>query len=182
VSARGDPKREPAVISAAAPPFQRVDQLCVLVESIDEGIDAYSSLFEVTRWRAYRYGPDTVPELGFRGGAGRFSMWVALSDSVPQIELIESITGPSLYTEWLGQHGFGFHHIGVVTSSIAKQAAALAEQGMSVSQWGRGYGLDGDGAFAYLESVDRLSVVLELIEVPRRRRAPDREWVIARRS
>jgi 4-hydroxyphenylpyruvate dioxygenase-like putative hemolysin len=180
VSAHDAAGSEPVVIAAAAPLLERVDQLCILVESIEEAIASYSDLFAVTRWRVYRYGPDTVPELGYRGGPGVFSMWVALSDSVPQIELIESISGPSLYTEWIAQHGFGFHHVGVFTASIASSVKALTERGLQVSQWGRGYGLDGDGGFAYVDSLEQLGVVLELIEIPKRRRPPDREWVPAR--
>jgi methylmalonyl-CoA/ethylmalonyl-CoA epimerase len=180
VSAHGVPGSDPTVLAAAAPLFARVDQVCVLVESIEEAIATYSQLFAVTRWRAYRYGPDTVPELGYRGGVGVFSMWVALSDCVPQVELIESISGPSLYTEWIARHGFGFHHVGIFTSSIAARLQELTARGLEVSQWGRGYGLDGDGGFAYLDSLEQVGVVLELIEVPKRRRPADREWVVTR--
>jgi hypothetical protein len=180
VSAEGVPAGAPAVLTADGPLFERVDQLCILVASIPTTIETYSALFAATRWRAYRYGPDTVPELGYRGGAGAFSMWVALSDTVPQIELIESIEGPSLYTEWIAEHGFGFHHIGVFTESIPASLEPLTARGLEVSQWGRGYGLDGDGGFAYLDSMPELGVVLELIEIPKRRRPPDREWIVTR--
>jgi methylmalonyl-CoA/ethylmalonyl-CoA epimerase len=161
------------------PTFERVDQICVLVEDLDDAIAAYASLFAVKRWRGYRYGPDTVPELEYRGAPGVFSMWLALSDSTPQIELIQSVTGPSIYTEWVERHGFGFHHVGVVTTTLVEDTKALEAQGFVVSQSGRGYGLDGDGGFAYFDSAERLGLVLELIEVPKRRRTPDREWVTA---
>jgi hypothetical protein len=50
---------------------------------------------------------------------------------------------------------------------------------MAISQWGRGYGLDGDGGFTYLDSLEQLGVVVELIEIPKRRRSPDRQWTAA---
>jgi len=156
----------------------RVDQLCFLVDDIDRGMATYSQLFGATQWRIYRYGPDTIPALGYRGEPGRFSFWVALSDCDPQIELIESIEGPSIYTEWIEQRGLGFHHIGHFTTSLDADAAALEQHGMAISQWGRGYGLDGDGAFTYLDSLDQLGVVVELIEIPKRRRSPDRQWTV----
>jgi len=160
--------------------LRRIDQLCVLVDDLDQAIVEYSKLFPATRWRGYRYGPDTVPELGYRGGPGEFSFWVVLSDCDPQIELIKSLDGPSIYTEWLDQHGIGFHHVGVFTQSLASDVQALESQGLTVSQWGRGYGLDGDGGFAYFDTCEQLTIVVELIEVPARRRPPDREWVISR--
>ena len=160
----------------------RVDQLCFLVEDIDRGVAEYSELFPATHWRGYRYAPDTVPALGYRGDPGRFAFWVALSDTDPQIELIQSLEGPSIYTEWIEQRGLGFHHIGTFTKTIDADVAALEARGMSVSQWGRGYGLDGDGGFAYLDSLEQIGVVLELIEIPKRRRTPDREWDVSRQG
>lgn len=160
----------------------RVDQLCFLVEDIDRGVAEYSELFGATHWRGYRYAPDTVPALGYRGDPGRFAFWVALSDTDPQIELIQSLEGPSIYTEWIEQRGLGFHHIGTFTKTIDADVAALEARGMSVSQWGRGYGLDGDGGFTYLDSLEQIGVVLELIEIPKRRRTPDREWDVSRQG
>ena len=52
MSAHGVPGSDPTVLAAAAPLFARVDQVCVLVESIEEAIATYSQLFAVTRWRA----------------------------------------------------------------------------------------------------------------------------------
>ena len=154
----------------------RVDQLCFLVADIDEGIATYSKLFEASNWRAYRYGPDTVPTLRYRDEPGRFSFWVALADTDPQIELIQTLEGPSIYSEWIEQRGLGFHHIGHFTDDLAAATAALAARGMPVIQSGSGYGLDGDGGFVYLDSLEQLGVVVELVEIPKRRRTPDREW------
>jgi hypothetical protein len=37
---------------------------------------------------------------------------------------------------------------------------------------GSGYGLDGDGHFAYLDTEEIFGITLELMERPKRRRAP----------
>ena len=37
---------------------------------------------------------------------------------------------------------------------------------------GHGYGKDGDGAYAYLDTAEELGTIWELIEVPRQRPAP----------
>jgi methylmalonyl-CoA/ethylmalonyl-CoA epimerase len=169
-------------ISLAAAALPRVDQVCMLVDDIDEGIARYSAVFPATRWRIYRYGPDSVQGLTFRGQPSDLCFWVALSDCDPQIELIQSLHGPSIYSEWLDQHGTGFHHLGVFTKNLAADTANLEALGLVVSQAGYGYGLDGDGGFAYFDSVATFGVILELIEVPARRRQPDRECVINRRD
>lgn len=170
-------------VAVGAPALvSRIDQICFLVADVDRAVASYSELFPATHWRGYRYAPDTVPALGYRGEPGRFSFWVALSDTDPQIELIQSIEGPSIYTEWIARRGLGFHHIGTFTTSLASDAAALEARGMAIIQWGRGYGLDGDGGFAYLDSLQQAGVVIELIEIPKRRRTPDREWEVSRQG
>jgi methylmalonyl-CoA/ethylmalonyl-CoA epimerase len=45
-----------------------------------------------------------------------------------------------------------------------------------VIQSGRGYGRWGDGGYAYLDTEESLGMILELIEVPRERVPPEREF------
>jgi len=108
------------------------------------------------------------------GWACEFSFWVALSDVQPQIELIQSVSGPSIYTEWLDRHGTGFRHVGIFTDNLAADVEALEAleaQGLVVSQSGRGYGLEGGLCVFRLAAL--LGVVIEFIEIPRVRRPPD---------
>ena len=44
--------------------------------------------------------------------------------------------------------------------------------GFAVTMEGSGYGLDGDGHFAYLDTEDTFGIALELMERPKRRRTP----------
>jgi hypothetical protein len=50
----------------------------------------------------------------------------------------------------------------------------LASEGWSPVQAGSGYGPDGDGAFAYYDTVDTLGLYAEVIEAPARRRPSER--------
>jgi hypothetical protein len=45
--------------------------------------------------------------------------------------------------------------------------------GYEVIQSGRGYGVEGDGAFAYFSTSDRLATLVELIQLPAQRYPPD---------
>jgi hypothetical protein len=152
---------------------RQADQFGILVADLEESAARYSRVFEVRRWSCYLYGPETVPDLRYRGAPGTFSMWIALSDSRPQIELIQPVAGPSIYAEWIDAHGLGFHHIGMFTEDIETGALAFEELGYAEIQAGEGYGLSGDGAFRYFDTVADFGVVLELIAVPQRRRPPD---------
>jgi hypothetical protein len=73
----------------------------------------------------------------------------------------------------------GFHHAGIFTRHLHDDVARLEARDIEVIQSGRGFGAAGDEAVAYLDSAARLGLALELIEVPRARRKPDREWTNA---
>jgi methylmalonyl-CoA/ethylmalonyl-CoA epimerase len=149
---------------------RRADQIGIVVRDLESAIERYSATFDCTRWVIYTYGPQSVKEPTFRGGPGTYEMRLALPDSDPQVELIQPLKGPSLYHEWLDEHGEGLHHIGMRVPDLDE---GIRERGYPVLQSGRGYGLDGDGGFAYLDTEKDLGVILELIEVPKRRREPE---------
>lgn len=149
-----------------------IGQVGILVRDLERAVEHYTRSW-VTPWRVYAYGPDSVPRLSYRGEAGRFRMLLALSDTSPQIELIQSIEGPSIYEEWLAEHGEGLHHVGIVVPSVDEAKESFAASGYEVLQDGAGYGLDGDGGFAYFDTVRDFGSILEAIELPRRRREPD---------
>lgn len=145
-------------------------QIGILVPDLADGIRKWSSILGRADWLVYTYGPDWVPELTYRGQPGEFSMRLGLIGSSPQIELIEPLTGPSIYHEWIDEHGYGQHHIGFWVDSIDDVTAQAAQSGIDLTQTGRGYGLNGDGGFAYLDTLATLGVILEAIEVPSVRR------------
>ncbi|MGR0218679.1 VOC family protein [Agromyces sp. ZXT2-6] len=150
-----------------------VDQVAFLVPDLRAGIEQWNALLGEREWRVYQYAPSTLPRLGFRGGPGQFVMRLALSGSGPQIELIEPVAGPSLYHEWIKRRGYGPHHVGRFVDDIETAMEALRREGAEPVQWGTGYGLDGDGGFAYYELTPDGDTIVELIQPPRRRRPSD---------
>jgi methylmalonyl-CoA/ethylmalonyl-CoA epimerase len=156
-----------------APAGLRADQIGIVVADIDLAMHRYGRLFGCGDWRVYTYGPAMLRDPTFRGRPGRFEMRLALASSDPQIELIQPLTGPSLYHEWMADHGEGLHHVGTIVPDLTAAIRDMGHRGFAVLQSGRGYGLDGDGGFAYLDTAAELGIVVELIEVPARRRQPD---------
>lgn len=150
-----------------------VAQVGVLVEALEPAAHAYSRLIGIPSWAVYTYDSSSVRQLTYAGRRGDFAMRIALSPAAPVVELIEPLRGPSIYEDWLAAHPPGLHHIGVRVPAIGAAIERAAAIGLSVIQSGRGYGRDGDGGFAYLDTYDRLGIVVELLEIPARRRAPE---------
>jgi catechol 2,3-dioxygenase-like lactoylglutathione lyase family enzyme len=149
------------------------DQVGILVPDLQEALERYSRVWGLDGWRGFRYGPGTVPETTYRGEPGSYRVTIAISATTPQIELLEVEEGPSIYDEWLAERGHGLHHLGFWVPSLADAVPEMEAAGYAVTQSGAGYGLDGDGGYAYFDTERDLGVVLELIEVPKRRREPD---------
>jgi methylmalonyl-CoA/ethylmalonyl-CoA epimerase len=150
-------------------PNRPPDQIAFVVDDLATAITKWSLVLGRNDWRIYTYGPTTVQDLRFRGQPADCSMRLAICGEGPQVELIENLHGENIYTEWSRQHGRGAQHIGYVVPSITETTTRFAELGFNTIQSGRGYGLDGDGGFAYYD-IPGIDVTLEFIEIPQRRR------------
>ena len=153
-----------------------VAQIGLLVCDFERALERYTALWGIDAWDCYTYGPDVVRELTYRGRPGTYSMRIALSRSTPQLELIYPLIGPSIYEEWLETRGPGLHHLGLLVEQLRPEIERMTGAGYELLQSGYGYGLDGDGGYAYFDTVDELDTIVELIERPRRRRDPELVW------
>jgi methylmalonyl-CoA/ethylmalonyl-CoA epimerase len=165
-----------AAVGARLAPFGRIAQVGIVVRDLDRSVATYSDLLGLTGWKGYTYGRPLLKDMTYRGDVGTFSMRIALSSSQPVVELIQPVDGPSIYDESLRDHGEGLHHVGVEVPSLGDAVDRARVAGYEVLQSGRGYGLDGDGGFAYLDTVDDLRIIVELLEFPARRREPEMTW------
>jgi methylmalonyl-CoA/ethylmalonyl-CoA epimerase len=147
-----------------------ITQLAFLVPDLAAAVNTWSTVLGRSDWLVYTYNSSTVPVLTFRGEPARFSVRLALSGATPQLELIEPLAGPSIYEEWIDRHGYGAHHVGFHVPRAQPVVDRLAAEGFAPVQAGSGYGLDGDGAFAYYDLVGALGLYAEVIEAPARRR------------
>jgi methylmalonyl-CoA/ethylmalonyl-CoA epimerase len=151
----------------------RVDQVAYLVPDLEMAIADWNAVLGARKWHSWRYSPRTLPRMGFRGEPGRFEMRIALSAQAPQVELIQPVSGPSIYHEWIDRRGYGPHHIGRFVGNIETTVEELRALGAEPVQWGAGYGVNGDGGFAYYEFGPDGETVVELIEPPVRRQPAD---------
>ncbi len=79
-----------------------------------------------------------------------------------QIELIEPDEKPSVWREFLEQHGEGVHHIAFRVNDTHAAMERLASHGIGEAQ--QGLYSDASGMYTYVDSAPTLGVMLELLE------------------
>lgn len=104
----------------------------------------------------------------YLGAPAEFSVRLALSDSSPQLELIQPLEGAGFHRDWLDRVGEGLHHVGVVVDSVPDTVERMSAAGYKMVQAGSGFGVDGDGVYAYFDTRENLGIYVEAVDPPRR--------------
>ena len=79
-----------------------------------------------------------------------------------QIELIEPDALPSVWRDYLNEHGDSVHHIAFMVKDTDGSVKFLEDQGIGVLQ--QGLYSDASGMYTYVDSAPVLGVMLELLQ------------------
>jgi methylmalonyl-CoA/ethylmalonyl-CoA epimerase len=111
----------------------------------------------------FRFNDVEVHEAMYRGKPGDFHMHLSLGYAGnSQIELIQHLSGGSIYKEFLDRRGEGLHHLGFIVSDHDKVIADFAANGFPVIQSGR-IGNNPGVKFAYFDTEAAIGAVMESI-------------------
>ncbi|MDR2767993.1 MAG: VOC family protein [Treponema sp.] len=151
-----------------------IGQIGYVVENVEETVKCYYELFGIGNWHFYTYQRPLLKFQNYRGKPIDFSARIALGYlGESRVEFIQNLEGRTIYTDFIAAHGYGVQHLGIYVPSMKEALAEAAEAGFSVVMEGGGFGLDGDGHFAYLDTEERFGICYELIERPKRRHEPE---------
>lgn len=154
-----------------------IAQVAIIVPNLEEAVENYWKLFGIGDWHFYTYGKPLVKRMTYYGNPSEYKMRVALSYFGPmRVELIEILEGDTVHADFVAEHGYGVHHFGVLVDSMEEGLAEAEAAGIKMIMDGAGFGLDGDGHYAYLDTEDKIGVTLELIERPKGRMTPEKVY------
>jgi len=142
-----------------------VSQIGVVVKDMDKTIEHYEKVLGL--------GPFVRPDVTFKEkhyyGKPVNSEWIMgfCSLGSVELELIQPITGPTIYHDFLQEKGEGLHHLGFDVKDIDKKLALCKEMGIkSISN---GTAMDMAARFEYLDTTEIGGVIFELIQREKRR-------------
>jgi methylmalonyl-CoA/ethylmalonyl-CoA epimerase len=152
-----------------------VAQIGLVVPNLEAAVEGYWKLFGIGPWHFFTYGKEVLRRMSYRGRPADYRMRIALAWAGPlRIELIQMEAGETVYAEFVRKHGYGLHHLGVLVDDMEAALRQAEAAGLRVTMDGSGFGLDGDGHYAYLDTEDLVGTTIELIQRPKRRRTPDK--------
>jgi len=160
-------------------PFLRngVSQIALVVPDLEAAVRSFWSLLGIGPWHFYTYDKGLLRSMSYRGRPADYSMRLALAWAGPlRIELIQMLEGETVYADFVHNHGYGLHHLGVLVEDMEAALRQAEAAGLRVAMDGAGFGLDGDGHYAYLDTEERLGTTIELIQRPKRRRPPEKVY------
>lgn len=152
-----------------------IAQVAIIVPDLDKAVENYWKLFGIGPWHFYTYEKPLVKKMSYHGQPADYQMRIALSYIGPlRIELIEQKAGESIYADFIREHGYGVHHFGILVDDMQAALEQAKQAGLTMTMDGAGFGLQGDGRYAYLDTEDTLGVTLEFIERPKERVEPEK--------
>jgi methylmalonyl-CoA/ethylmalonyl-CoA epimerase len=152
-----------------------IAQVAILVKDLEETVENYWNMFGIGPWHFYTYAKPLVRQMSYYGHPAEYKMRIALSQIGPlRIELIEAKEGDSIYADFIKEHGYGVHHFGILVEDMEDALLQAYTTGLNMTQDGSGFGLHGDGHYAYLDTEDSLGFTLELIQRPSARVKPEK--------
>ncbi len=158
-------------------PLKGIAQVCIVVPDLERAVESFWHTFGVGPWHFYTYGKPLLKRMTRWGKPCEYRMRVALSYiGDMRVELIQPLEGDTVYSEFVEKHGYGVHHLGVLTDDMAESVRQAEGAGLVMAMDGAGFGLDGDGHYAYLDTEEAIGTTIELIERPKRREPPEKVY------
>jgi catechol 2,3-dioxygenase-like lactoylglutathione lyase family enzyme len=152
-----------------------VAQIAIVVKDLDKTVEQYYKVFGIGPWQFYTYEQPLVKKMSYKGQPAVHKNRLALSYfGNSRIELIEVLEGDSVYKDHIAKHGFGVQHLGFLVDDMSIALKQAKDAGLAMLQDGSGFGLDGDGHYAYLDSEEQFGVMIELIQRPKGRLVPEK--------
>jgi len=142
----------------------KVDQLGFVYKDIEKQAKIFETLFNIPKFAVL---PENTEIVNYRGKDVEMTNKIAISRQFnTQIELIQHISGESIYKEFLDKGREGLHHISFFVENLEAHIEFFENQGFEMINSGS----IGKQIYAYFDTEAALGIILELQETKRRKK------------
>jgi 4-hydroxyphenylpyruvate dioxygenase-like putative hemolysin len=143
--------------------IKQVLQVGIVVKDLQKAMERYWDIFGIGPWRIYTFQPPLLSKTTVRGKPVPYTMKLALTQiGNIQWELIQPLTGPSIYKEFLEQKGEGLHHVACDVEDYDQTVAALKKHGIGILMGGS----TKVDTYAYMDTEKDLGTIIEIYKRP----------------
>jgi catechol 2,3-dioxygenase-like lactoylglutathione lyase family enzyme len=139
-----------------------ISQIAVVCRDLQQTMETYTKLLGWGPWNVYRHEPPRLHETVVRGERVDYTMLGAETHVGDMgFELLQPLEGPSIYKDWLDEHGEGLHHVAVMLHDFDESTELkrrFAEIGSPVLMGGR---IGETIEFFYLDTEPSLKIIIE---------------------
>jgi methylmalonyl-CoA/ethylmalonyl-CoA epimerase len=143
-----------------------LDQVCLVVRDLDRSMEMLWKTFGIGPWDTMVNNANSMTDMTYYGKPARFGFKIARTRNKlggMEIELIQSIEGDNIYSDFLREHGEGVHHLGWYKvdslEAFDKITQTLEKAGFPCIMSGRKPKV----AFAYFDTTKVLNTMLEML-------------------
>jgi catechol 2,3-dioxygenase-like lactoylglutathione lyase family enzyme len=140
----------------------QISQIAVVCRDLRKTMEQYTNLLGWGPWNVYRHEPPRLHDTELHGKPTEYTMLGAETQVGDMgFELLQPLEGPSIYREWLDEHGEGLHHVAVMLHDFDESTELkkrFADVGAKVLMGGR---IGETIEFYYLDTEPSLKIILE---------------------
>ncbi len=143
--------------------INKVLQIALVVRDLQKSMEMYWEVFGIGPWRIITFQPPALTNPRVRGNLEPYTMKLGITQiGNIQWELIQPLTGNSIYQEFLDKNGEGLHHIAVDVGDYDQAVGMMKKQGIEILMSGQ---MRGD-SFAYMDTERVLGTIIEIYKRP----------------
>lgn len=139
--------------------FNRLSQVALVVRDLRVSMKHFWEELGVGPWKIWTFNSQNLDDMTLHGKPSEYSFKVGvayLGDI--SIELVQPLSGESIFKEFLDTRGEGIHHLKCSSENAEALVQTFKKNGGKVLQSAR----IGDAAFHYLDTESELGFILEL--------------------
>ncbi|MGJ3247354.1 MAG: VOC family protein [Elainellaceae cyanobacterium] len=155
-------------------------EICIVTRDYQKTMEGLVKL-GIGPWRVYTFDETTVSEQTYRGKTAQYAIKVCFAQAKNVIwEIMQPLSGPTIFQEFLDRHGEGIHHIAFNCGDMPWEARIqeFESRGFRLIQSGSWMG---QNAFAFFDTEAETTTVFETYFFPPSFEYPEPEaWFPAR--
>jgi len=131
---------------------QGINQVAIVVDDLEQVAENYWTILGIGPWAIYEWEFPLVYNRRYHGETAWARERIALAQvGDVELELVQPVEGPSIYADWLDEHGEGLHHLNFLVDDVDEAVQVLSEQGFESLQGGKFGPKEQRGAYNYVD-------------------------------